>query len=87
MGQYFNIFNLDKKEKLNPRCFGEGLKLMEFGSASLGVLTGLTRLLRQSSGGGGGALGSFGAFSMAVEFLILAAFAAFEGSLRAVSAA
>ena len=54
MGQYFNIFNLDKKEKLNPRCFGEGLKLMEFGSDSLGVLTGLTLLLRQSSGGGGG---------------------------------
>ena len=59
MGQYFNIFNLDKKEKLNPRCFGEGLKLMEFGSDSLGVLTGLTLLLRQSSGGGGETLIQF----------------------------
>jgi len=30
MGQYWKIFNLDKKEKLNPHRFNEGLKFLEF---------------------------------------------------------
>ena len=54
MGQYFKVFNLDKKEVLTPLSFHDGSKLMEFGTSSNGILTGLTILLRQSSGVGGG---------------------------------
>ena len=54
MGQYFKVFNLDKKEKLTPHRFHDGQKLLEFGCSSNGTLTGLTILLRQSSGVGGG---------------------------------
>ena len=44
MGQYY-IVNIDKKQYLHPHKFGDGIKLMEFGCSSLGVLTGLTILL------------------------------------------
>ena len=54
MGQYFKVFNLDKKEVLTPQSFHDGAKLMEFGTSNNGILTGLTILLRQSSGTGGG---------------------------------
>ena len=54
MGQYFQIINLDKKEKLHPHAFGDGLKLMEFATSGNGVMTGLALLLRQSSQSGGG---------------------------------
>ncbi len=38
MGQYFQVVNLDKKEKLHPHAFGDGLKLMEMASGGYGVL-------------------------------------------------
>lgn len=54
MGQYFLVLNLDKLQYLHPHCFGDGLKLLEFGCSSNGTLTGLTFLLRKSTEGGGG---------------------------------
>ena len=54
MGQYFLVLNLDKRQYLHPHCFGDGLKLLEFGSSAEGTLTGLTLLLRKSTEGGGG---------------------------------
>ncbi len=57
MGQYFLVVNPDRKEYLNPHCFGDGLKLMEFGCSSYGTLTGLTLLLRVSDETGGGDFG------------------------------
>jgi len=54
MGQYFKVANLDKKQVINPHAFGDGLKLMEFGCSRHGTMTGLTLLLRQSTGSGGG---------------------------------
>lgn len=59
MGQYWYIFNLDKKEFLHPHKFGDGLKLMEFGSSSVGTLSGLTLLLASPTGNGRGG-GDFG---------------------------
>ena len=49
MGQYFITVNTTKKEFLHPHCFGDGLKLSEFGTSALGVMTGLSLLLRQST--------------------------------------
>ena len=49
MGQYFKVMNLDKKEELHPHCFGDGLKLLEFGTSGLGTMAGLALLLRQST--------------------------------------
>ena len=54
MGQYFYVLNLDKCQYLDPHCFGDGLKLLEFGCSSEGTMTGLALLLRKSSEGGGG---------------------------------
>ena len=54
MGQYFKVANLDKKQVIDPHEFGDGLKLMEFGCSGHGTMTGLTLLLRQSTGSGGG---------------------------------
>jgi hypothetical protein len=54
MGQYFQVFNLDKKQKLHPHLFNDGLKLLEFGSSGQGTMFGLSLLLRQSSEFGGG---------------------------------
>lgn len=54
MGQYFYILNLDKRQFLHPHCFGDGLKLLEFGSSANGTMTGLALLLRKSTEGGGG---------------------------------
>lgn len=54
MGQYFVIANVDKREYLHPHCFGDGLKLMEFGSSGDGTMLGLALLLRCSNEGGGG---------------------------------
>lgn len=45
MGQYYLIANLDRKEYLDPRDFGEGVKLMEFGSSQGGTLKVLANLL------------------------------------------
>lgn len=58
MGQYYMIVNLDKKQYLNPHKFGDGLKLLEFGSSGNGTMCGLAVLLANSNGRGGGDLRS-----------------------------
>ena len=54
MGQYHKVVNLDKKQYLHPHQLGDGLKLMEFGESSGGVMTALAILLALSNGRGGG---------------------------------
>lgn len=56
MGQYHYICNLDRREYLDPHKFGDGLKLLEFGSTANGTLTGLAVLLSEQNGRGGGDL-------------------------------
>lgn len=56
MGQYYVIANLDKREYLDPYCFGSGVKLMEFSMDGASVMTGLAVLLASSNGQGGGDL-------------------------------
>lgn len=56
MGQYHYVCNLDKREYLHPHRFGDGLKMMEFGSSGAGTLAGLTILLACSHNRGGGDL-------------------------------
>lgn len=58
MGQYYMIINLDQEEYLHPHKFGDGLKLMEFGCSSYGIMTGLAVLLADGNGRGGGDLHS-----------------------------
>jgi len=58
MGQYYKIVNVKKKQYLNPHTFGDGAKLMEFSSNSIGVLAGLSILLADGNGRGGGDLHS-----------------------------
>lgn len=50
MGQYYKVFNLDAKEKLNPHALGDGLKLMEFGNSSCGTLSAMAILLAKGAG-------------------------------------
>jgi hypothetical protein len=45
MGQYYYICNLNKKQYLNAHKFGDGLKLMEFGSSGRGTMMALALLL------------------------------------------
>ena len=56
MGQYYKIVNLDKQQFLNPHDFGNGAKLLEFGSSGSGVMLGLAVLLSDGNGRGGGDL-------------------------------
>lgn len=56
MGQYNVIVNLDKKEFLYPHRFGDGLKLLEFGSSGRGTMLALAVLLANSRNRGGGDL-------------------------------
>lgn len=56
MGQYYMLGNLDKKEYLHPHRFGDGLKLLEFGSSGSGTMNGLAILLAVGNGRGGGDL-------------------------------
>jgi hypothetical protein len=58
MGQYYHIVNLTKKQYLHPHHFGDGLKLLEFGSSGSGTMLGLAVLLANSNGRGGGDLQS-----------------------------
>ncbi len=58
MGQYYKIVNVKKKQYLDPHTFGDGSKLMEFSSNSIGVLAGLSILLADGNGRGGGDLHS-----------------------------
>lgn len=57
MGQYYKVMNLAKREYIKPHAFGDGAKLMEFGSSGGGTMLGLTILLASSNGLGGGDLG------------------------------
>lgn len=54
MGQYYVTVNLDKRQFLNPHSFGDGLKLVEFGSSGFGTMMGLAALLSSGNGRGGG---------------------------------
>ena len=54
MGQYFQIFNTDKMQKLNPQMFGDGMKFLEFGPNGYGTMYGLSVHMRKSTEGGGG---------------------------------
>ena len=58
MGQYYLVVNTTKKQFLYPHCFGDGLKLLEFGCSSNGTMTALAVLLANSNGRGGGDLHS-----------------------------
>lgn len=58
MGQYYYIVNIDKKQYLHPHDFGDGLKLLEFGSSGCGTMLGLAVLLADGNGRGGGDLRS-----------------------------
>jgi len=58
MGQYYLTVNCDKEQYLNAHRFGQGLKLLEFGCDSDGVMTGLAILLSNGNGRGGGDLNS-----------------------------
>jgi len=54
MGQYYLIVNLDKKQYLTPHKFGNGSKLLEFGSSGQGTMLALATLLASGNGRGGG---------------------------------
>ena len=56
MGQYHLILNLDRQQFLEPHAFGDGAKLMEFGTESQGMMTALAILLARDNGLGGGDL-------------------------------
>ncbi len=56
MGQYYGIYNLNKKEYMNPHKFDDGAKLLEFACSQDGILTPLTILLAHGNGRGGGDL-------------------------------
>jgi len=56
MGQYYMLVNLDKKQYIHPHAFGDGLKLLEFGSSGEGTMCALAILLASGNGRGGGDL-------------------------------
>jgi hypothetical protein len=58
MGQYYLVCNVDRREYLHPHHFGDGLKLMEFGSSGCGTMLGLAVLLADGNNRGGGDLRS-----------------------------
>jgi hypothetical protein len=55
MGQYHMPVNIDKREYLYPHLFGNGLKMLEWGTGG-GTVAGLTVLLACSHNRGGGDL-------------------------------
>jgi len=56
MGQYHIIVNDSKKQWLNPSAFGDGVKLLEFGTSGCGVMCAVAVLLAVDNGKGGGDL-------------------------------
>jgi hypothetical protein len=56
MGQYYLTVNLDKQQYLHPQCFGDGLKLLEFGTSACGTMAALSILLSDGNGRGSGDL-------------------------------
>lgn len=57
MGQYHQIFNLDKREFINPHVLGCGLKLREQANTAPGTLQALFAALVCSNNRGGGDFG------------------------------
>jgi hypothetical protein len=58
MGQYYLVVNTRKRQYLNARKFGDGLKLLEFGVTGAGTMMGLAVLLADGNGRGEGDLRS-----------------------------
>lgn len=56
VGQYYYIVNTAKRQYLHAHKFGDGLKLMEFGSSGSGTMMALAVLLADGNGRGGGDL-------------------------------
>jgi hypothetical protein len=54
MGQYHEIYNLDKKERINPHAIDNGLKLYEQVGRINTSATALFALVANSNGRGGG---------------------------------
>jgi hypothetical protein len=54
MGQYHKLYNLDKKEFVNPHNIGNGLKLIEQVAHEKSTSTALFFLVANSNGRGGG---------------------------------
>jgi hypothetical protein len=54
MGQYHEIYNLDKKERINPNSIDNGLKLYEQVGRIYTSATALFALVANSNGRGGG---------------------------------
>jgi len=54
MGQYHEVYNLDKKERINPHAIDNGLKLYEQVGHIASTSTALFALLANSNGRGGG---------------------------------
>jgi len=54
MGQYYYAVNLDKRQYIHPHKCGDGAKLMEFATSSLGMMSCLAILLADGNGRGGG---------------------------------
>jgi hypothetical protein len=54
MGQRFVVYNLDKKEYLDPHSFGEGRGIQQFGTGACGTLTAMALLLAEGDLAGGG---------------------------------
>jgi hypothetical protein len=54
MGQYHEVYNLDKKERIDPHSIGNGLKLYEQVGHISSTSTALFALLANSNGRGGG---------------------------------
>lgn len=54
MGQYHEVYNLDKKERIDPHAIDNGLKLYEQVGRIGSTSTALFALLANSNGRGGG---------------------------------
>ena len=54
MGQYHKLYNLDKKEFINPHAINNGLKLREQLSGDKSTAAALFLLIANSNGRGGG---------------------------------
>ena len=54
MGQYHEVYNVDKKERINPHAIDNGLKLYEQVGRIATTSTALFALLANSNGRGGG---------------------------------
>lgn len=56
IGQYYIVCNIDKKEYIDPHCWDDGAKLLEFALSTEGTMTALAILLADGNDRGGGDL-------------------------------